>query len=473
MSEIMSGTDSVWDDPSLEGTSVSEDADFIEVALSWDETVLAVEHVRARHSLSLGENGDMLLPASIVGGWRVEIVRHEGEVARVFVPASATLSVDGRDCDDDALDLARGQRVELSIGPFVVKIARVAAARRAPVAPLEGLRGSSAGFIAGSALFHAAVFAAVALFSPSLGATEEDPFDADRLALLQRMLDASAQREMEHPPQEVAASLPAGDGNGGEPAAGPSGAAGRPDTTRSGRWAAQGTARPEEATLARERVLAEAQSFAAIGLLASTFPNDPNAPVLPWGTVQNGSDDVSKKGSLFDGPIDDGRGTGGLGLTGPDEGGGGTAHSIGVGSFGPLGHTGSCAGPGPCDGIGVGRGRPNGTHIPRFKGPRYATPTTNGRLAAEVIQRVVRLNDGRFRACYESALRTDPSLQGRVTVKFMIDRTGAVAVAADGGSDIPDEGVRRCVVSSFLSLSFPSPESGAVTVVYPIVFSPE
>jgi hypothetical protein len=55
----------------------------------------------------------------------------------------------------------------------------------------------------------------------------------------------------------------------------------------------------------------------------------------------------------------------------------------------------------------------------------------------------------------------------------VIDRTGAVAVAADGGSDIPDEGVRRCVVSSFLSLSFPAPENGSVTVVYPIVFSPE
>ncbi len=474
MSGIKGEIKGIWDDRSVETASASEDADFVEVALSWDETVLAVVHVRAGNSLALGEQGDMFLPPEIVGGGRVEIIRHEGELARVFVPAGATLSVDGDDREDDSMDLRRGQRVELAMGPFVVKIARVAASRRSPAAPLEGLRGSGAGFIAGSALFHAAAFAAVALFSPSLGATEEDPFDADRLGLLQRMLDASAQREMERLPPEAAASLRAGgDANGGPPAAGPSGAAGRPDTTRSGRAAAQGTARPEDATLARERALAEAQSFAAISLLSSSFPSDPDAPVSPWGTVRNGSDDVSKIGLLFGGAIDDGRGTGGLGLTGPDEGGGGTANSIGFGGFGPLGHTGSCVGPGPCDGVGVGRGHPSGAHIPRFKGPRYATPTTNGRLAAEVIQRVVRLNDGRFRACYESALRTDPSLQGRVTVKFMIDRTGAVAVSADGGSDIPDEGVRRCVVSSFLSLSFPAPESGAVTVVYPIMFSPE
>ena len=114
-----------------------------------------------------------------------------------------------------------------------------------------------------------------------------------------------------------------------------------------------------------------------------------------------------------------------------------------------------------------------GGHVSRFTGPRYGTPETNGRLPAEVIRRIVRLNDGRYRLCYETALRANPNLQGRVTVKFLIDRRGAVAFAADGGSDLPDEGARRCVVSSFLSLSFPEPESGTVTVVYPLVFTPE
>jgi hypothetical protein len=142
--------------------------------------------------------------------------------------------------------------------------------------------------------------------------------------------------------------------------------------------------------------------------------------------------------------------------------------------MGPLGSMGACAGPGPCTGIGHDRGHALGARREsHFKGPRYGTPETNGRLAAEIIQRIVRLNDGRYRFCYENGLRNDPGLRGRVTVKFMIDRSGAVAIAADGGSDIPDEAVRRCVVSSFLGLSFPQPENGTVTVVYPIVFSPE
>ena len=54
----------------------------------------------------------------------------------------------------------------------------------------------------------------------------------------------------------------------------------------------------------------------------------------------------------------------------------------------------------------------------------------------------------------------------------MIDRQGQVAMAQDGSSDIPSEAVRSCIVKSFYSLSFPSPDNGTVTVVYPMVLTP-
>ena len=182
------------------------------------------------------------------------------------------------------------------MGPFSVKLARVPEERCRPAPALDELRRSGAGFIAGSALFHAAVFAAIALFARSLGATEEDPFDADRMALLQRMLDASAQREAEavHPPEDAASPAGGGDVSAGQPARGAEGVAGRPDTTKSGRWAAKGAAKPEDATLAREHDLVEAQTFAAIGVLSAAFASDPNAPVAAWGTVLNGSDAESR-----------------------------------------------------------------------------------------------------------------------------------------------------------------------------------
>ena len=93
--------------------------------------------------------------------------------------------------------------------------------------------------------------------------------------------------------------------------------------------------------------------------------------------------------------------------------------------------------------------------------------------AAEAIQRIVRANSGRFRVCYEAGLRSNPNLEGRVTVKFVIGRDGGVQVASDGGSAIPDAGVKQCVVSGFSSLSFPPPDNGVVTVVYPLMFTPQ
>jgi hypothetical protein len=89
-----------------------------------------------------------------------------------------------------------------------------------------------------------------------------------------------------------------------------------------------------------------------------------------------------------------------------------------------------------------------------------------------VIQRIVRQHFGRFRLCYESGLRTTPTLAGRVAVKFTIDKSGAVAAPADGGSDLPDKAVVACVVKGFANMSFPQPESGTVVVTYPIIFAP-
>jgi hypothetical protein len=73
--------------------------------------------------------------------------------------------------------------------------------------------------------------------------------------------------------------------------------------------------------------------------------------------------------------------------------------------------------------------------------------------------------------CYEDGLRTNPTLQGRVAVKFAIDRSGSVSVASDGGSDLPDQKVVQCVVRGFQNLSFPEPQGGIVTVIYPIMLN--
>jgi hypothetical protein len=178
---------------------------------------------------------------------------------------------------------------------------------------------------------------------------------------------------------------------------------------------------------------------------------------------------MSARGNMWGDAIGDSFGAGGLGLSGLGEGGGGRGEGIGLGGVGTIGHG---AGTGNGQGFGSGHGKLTGGHQTRVPQLRQGSTTVNGRLPPEVIQRIVRANFGRFRLCYENGMRTNPNLQGRVAVKFVIDRNGAVSTAADGGSDLPDQGVVGCVVRGFSNLSFPQPEGGIVTVIYPIIFNP-
>jgi hypothetical protein len=104
--------------------------------------------------------------------------------------------------------------------------------------------------------------------------------------------------------------------------------------------------------------------------------------------------------------------------------------------------------------------------------PDSLGPDVAGRLPPEVIQSVVLHGFKHIRICYEAGLGRDPKLQGRVSVRFVIERDGTVKDARDGGSDLPDMAVRDCVMKKFFGFKFPPVESGIVTVVYPIMLAP-
>jgi hypothetical protein len=451
-------------------------ADVVQVELSWRDArssnVLGVKEVRAGGALSLGERGDMMVPEEVLCADRAEIVSFDGDTATAMLPPGGTFRLDGWPHEGRTVEIAPGHVVEIYVGAFVAKLTRGRAGSKPAAAPLESLKRGGFGAFAGSALLHVAAFAAIAFIAPRLGATEETPFDRDRILLMQALLNANAQHEDDARPDDSPKDT-GGDVNAGSPARGHEGESGKPDApNQNARWAAQGHATPETATLPREAVLREATTWGIAGMLPSSAQSI-NSPTLPWGTELNGSDDENKVGHLFGGTIGDAFGTGGLGLSGPGEGGGGNSDFIGLNGLGGLGHTGRCLGSN-CSGIGVGYGHPGGGYHPKaIRAPREGNVTSNGRLPPEVIQRIVRQHFGQYTFCYQNGLKTNPTLSGRVTVRFVIGRDGAVAVAADGGSDIPDRAVAQCVVSSFAGLSFPAPDNGQVTVVYPLTFTPE
>jgi hypothetical protein len=462
-------------------------ADIVEVVLAWGQggngSVLATKYLRPGDVFAVGEADgcDAVIPRDVLGAPRVDVVACDAMGARVHPPAGARAWVDGIPVPLEPIDLPSGRTVDVALGAFTVRT-RMVPDENVATSWVDGVKAADFGGYAASALVHASLFAALALFLPPLGATDDDAIGRDQMLTMRHLLDASAMREEQA--QEAQNAEPAADAedhgaSGGGRALGSEGKMGTEHAPENaGHWSAAGDAPRELQSLSRQEKQALVREFSGmVGLLAS-LQSDPNAPTVPWGEVLNGADRASHLGGLFGPEAADSWGLGGLGLSGTGEGGGGNNLGIGINDIGGLsasldrrlgsndaGGFGHGCGGGPC---GV-----RGSHTPQ--GPRIRPPTslvTNGRLPAEVIQRIVRQNMGRFRNCYESGLRTDPALEGRVAVRFVIDRTGQVSVAQDSGSDLPNDGVKSCIVKSFYSLSFPTPDNGTVTVTYPIALSP-
>src|SRR5262249_22691983 len=141
-----------------------------------------------------------------------------------------------------------------------------------------------------------------------------------------------------------------------------------------------------------------------------------------------------------------------------------------------LGHGAGDAGDGSggLGALGSGRGRLWGSHRSWARHWGGESGTVSGHLPPETIQRIVRANFGTFRGCYKAGLAKNPSLEGRVVTKFVIDRAGSVRTAENDGSDLPDASVTACIVRAFTGLVFPEPGyAGIVTVIYPLTLVPE
>jgi hypothetical protein len=88
------------------------------------------------------------------------------------------------------------------------------------------------------------------------------------------------------------------------------------------------------------------------------------------------------------------------------------------------------------------------------------------------IQKVIRAHFKEFRACYDAGLKREPTLEGRIQLRFVISREGTVIQVTDTGelkARAPE--VSSCAIEVMSALVFPKPDGGIVTVVYPIAFA--
>jgi hypothetical protein len=484
--------------PDVSPDEVETHAAAIEVLVKWGDNTLHVAHSSPPKTFRIGDEAtaDYFVSSEVLGSTGAPVVVARGVSAALIllprstgsleIPGQGTFSFQDLIASGRArpssevggaheIDLPSNAKARLALAgsELVFEVSAVNAGKRPVGGFFSSFDAAAVAFIGLSFLLHIGVVTAMAFLMPSMGNDDAEAIDRDQLLLMQKMLNAAAEREQEEKPTEQQPDQNADnkEGGTGTRAKGEEGSMGNPNTNATNmRYGVQGPQDNPDPHLAKQAALKEAQEFGMIGLLNVGAGGDPNAPTAPWGRDDSlGTDPLSARGNMWGDAIGDAFGAGGLGLSGVGEGGGGRGEGVGLGNIGTLGHG---AGTGSGQGFGSGHGRLGGAHQTKAPSLRQGATQVSGRLPPEVIQRIVRQNFGRFRLCYENGLRNNPALSGRVSVKFVIDRSGAVSTAQDGGSELPDPGVVSCVVRGFGNLSFPQPEGGIVTVVYPIIFNP-
>lgn len=96
---------------------------------------------------------------------------------------------------------------------------------------------------------------------------------------------------------------------------------------------------------------------------------------------------------------------------------------------------------------------------------------SQGELPKKVIKRYIATKMGAIKACYQKGLQSNPNLQGKVTVMFLIQPNGAVAGAKISDSGINSPAVESCILRNVKVWRFPRAAGGGSTkVIYPFNF---
>jgi len=473
----------VQNGPAVPAEEIELSQDALEIMIQWGASILHVAHVSPPRSFYVGEeNADFVLPENAIGAKRLPVVLvGDDQIARVVLSASATGSIenDGKVSAIDATNaepcaalagasqviVQLGAKAKIELGGMTLHVSRVKAGKKVKggmVLDKKGLPWHGLSF-----LVHAGILAAAAYFLPPIGSTDEGSIDSDKLSFMQQILNVNAEQEEEpkESPDLVDKQDKTPGGTEGTRSVGSEGKMGSTTSRNaSGRFAVAGTKDNTDPQIARAAALSDAQSFGMIGLVSSLSGGDPNAVTAPWGgDISSGNDARSALGNMWGDSLGEAAGAGGLSLSGLGEGGGGKGEGIGIGRVGTIGSDLGNRG-------GFSRGLTQKNHETKPPRIRPEGVTTSGRLPAEVIQRIVRQNFGRYRFCYEQGLQNKPRLSGRVAIRFLIGAKGLVTLAQVDQSSLGHAPVEGCIRDRLKTWNFPRPEGGVtVKVTYPFI----
>ncbi|MGD8609276.1 MAG: AgmX/PglI C-terminal domain-containing protein [Myxococcales bacterium] len=105
-------------------------------------------------------------------------------------------------------------------------------------------------------------------------------------------------------------------------------------------------------------------------------------------------------------------------------------------------------------------------------GPAHAGPS--GQLDAFVVRKTIRKDLPRINRCYQSALRDEPELAGKVSIRFSVLRKGQVQSVQVLENTTGNSTVEHCVARIVGAIRFPSRRTGkSLRFTFPFVFAPQ
>ena len=99
---------------------------------------------------------------------------------------------------------------------------------------------------------------------------------------------------------------------------------------------------------------------------------------------------------------------------------------------------------------------------------------SSGRIDAFLVRQKITKDLPKINRCYESALRFDPELAGKVSVRFAVVRKGYVRGLRVLENTTGNDRVERCVARVVSAIRFPSRRTGkSISFTFPFVFAPQ
>ncbi len=269
----------------------------------------------------------------------------------------------------------------------------------------------------------------------------DEPIPADTVAGLLEMVKNIPAPVVEEKQEEVATDVPSD-------AKADTKASAKPATAGGGSKGTGAVSDTKAAALAQQASNIELQLLAAFGGGSSVqgATNRGDVPVVDMGNAAASSAGVAP-------------GSGDLKM-----GGGGGALQAGTGGKGGLagvgGGTGGSAGAGNAGG---GRDVAGPKGDAQLGGTSATVPVNNA-------DRVIAGLRGRFKACYQQGLASDPSMSGKVVMSTKIGPNGEVASVSPASNSGLSDGVVQCIARAIRNAQFDAPGGGGSTLSVPVTF---